>query len=276
MTTWLCVSPETTILTVNGLVFLNLVFYFLMERKHSNSTEGAQQATYKGVTYEKIPEGSNTDASSDPVLTRDVKLKALKEICPSMMCVVISLMSEFLVMEAVITTYAFPNSPFPPRDHYQYYINLFLLGELIGRSYLAVVSFVKEELVPKLMVRKLWALKIIEVCILIFCLLATWYRFLPDITTLLLLSFLGGLIIGIIYANVLQVFTESYEFPLREFVLGFVAFAVGIGVFAASLLGLVVEPLFRQHCLTTTDLAEYCFTKTDPNGASNVTSSCHK
>ncbi|KAK2550317.1 Protein BTN1 [Acropora cervicornis] len=276
MTTWLCVSPETTILTVNGLVFLNLVFYFLMERKHSNSTEGAQQATYKGVTYEKIPEGSNTDASSDPVLTRDVKLKALKEICPSMMCVVISLMSEFLVMEAVITTYAFPNSPFPPRDHYQYYINLFLLGELIGRSYLAVVSFVKEELVPKLMVRKLWALTIIEVCILIFCLLATWYRFLPDITTLLLLSFLGGLIIGIIYANVLQVFTESYEFPLREFVLGFVAFAVGIGVFAASLLGLVVEPLFRQHCLTTTDLAEYCFTKTDPNGASNVTSSCHK
>ena len=276
MTTWLCVSPEKTTLTSIGLVVLNVVFYFLMERKHSNSTEGAQQATYKDFTYEKIPEGSNTDASNPPVLTRDVKLKALKEICPSMMCVMISLLSEFLVMRAVLTTYAFPNSSFPPRDHYQYYLNLFLLGELIGRSYLAVVSFVKEELVPKLMVRKLWALTIIEVCILIFCLLATWYRFLPDITTLLLLSFLGGLIIGIIYVNVLQVFTESYEFPLREFVLGFVAFAVGIGMFAASLLGLVVEPLFRQHCLTITDLAEYCFTRTDPNAAFNVTSSCQK
>ncbi|XP_044172944.1 protein BTN1-like [Acropora millepora] len=276
MTTWLCVSPEKTTLTSIGLVVLNVVFYFLMERKHSNSIEGGQQATHKDFTYEKIPEGSNTDASNPPVLTRDVKLKASKEICPSMMCVAISLPSEFLVMQAVLTTYAFPNSPFPPRDHYQYYLNLFLLGELIGRSYLALVSFVKEELVPKLMVKKLWALTIVEVCILIFCLFATWYRFLPDITTLLLLSFLGGLIIGIIYANVLQVFTESYEFPLREFVLGFVAFAVGIGMFAAGLLGLVVEPLLRQHCLTIADLAEYCFTRTDPNAAFNVTSSCHK
>ena len=277
MTTWLCVSPEETTLTLIGLVVLNVVFYLLMERKHSNSTEGAQQATYKDVKYEKIPEGNNTDASiPPPVLTRDIKLKALKDICPSIMCVVISWLSEFLVVEAVITTYAFPNSPFPPRDHYQYYINLFLLGEFIGRSYLAVVSFIKEELVPKLMVRKLWALTIIEVCILVFCLFAAWYRFLPDIITLLLLSFLAGLIIGIIYANVLQVFTESYEFQLREFVLGFVAFAVGIGMLAAGLLGLVVEPLFRQHCLKITDLAEYCFTRTDPNAASNITSLCHQ
>ena len=183
-----------------------------MERKHSNSTEGAHQATYKDVKYKKIPEYSNTDAFSLPVLTRDVKLKALKEICPSIACVVISWLSEFLVMEAVITTYAFPNSPFSPRDHYQYYITLFLLGEFIGRSYLAVVSFIKEEPVP---IRKLWALTIIEVCILVFCLLTSWYRFLSDVITLLLLSFLPGLIGGIIYANVLQVFTESFEFPLR-------------------------------------------------------------
>ena len=126
------------------------------------------------------------------------------------------------------------------------------------------------------MARKLWALTIIEVCILIFCLFATWYRFLPDITRLLLLSFLAGLIIGIIYANVLQVFTESYEFPVKEFVLGFVAFAIGIGIFTAGLLGLVVEPLFRQHCLKITNLAEYCFTRTDPNAVSNVTASCHQ
>ena len=129
------------------------------------------------------------------------------------MCVGILWLSEFLVMEAVITTYAFPNSPFPPRDHYQYYINLFLLGELIGRSYLAVVSLIKEGLVPKLMVRKLWVLTIMEVCFLVFCLFATWYTFLPDVITSLLLSFLAGLIGDIIYANVLQVFTESYEFP---------------------------------------------------------------
>ena len=90
-----------------------------------------------------------------------------------MVCAGISWLSEFLVMQALLTTYAFPNSSFPPGDHYQYYITFFLLGEFIGRSYLAVVSFIKEELVPKLMARELWELKIIEVCILIFCLFVT-------------------------------------------------------------------------------------------------------
>ena len=277
MTTWFCVTSETTTLTVVGLVVLYLVFYFLMERKHSDSTsKTTEKVTFKDVQYEKLAQDSDTDVPSPPELTKETKLQAIKEILPWIACVVISWLSEFLVMQAVITTYAFPNSPFPPRDHYQYYITLFLLGEFIGRSYLAVVSLIKEELIPKLMVRKLWVLTIIEVGILIFCLFAAWYRFLPDITALLFTSFIAGLIIGIMYANVLQVFTESYEFPLREFVLGFVAVATGMGIFIAGLLGLVVEPVFRQHCLTITDLDEYCFTRTNPNAVSNVTSLCHQ
>lgn len=184
-------------------------------------------------------------------------------------------MSEFLVTQGVVTTYAFPNSPFPPRDHYQYYITLFLLGEFIGRSYLALVSLICQKFLAKVMVRKLWLLTVIEVSILVFCLFAAWYRFLPNITPLLFIAFFAGLIAGIMYANVLQVFTESYKFPLREFVLGFVAVATGMGILIAGLLGLVVEPFFRQHCMTITDLSEYCFTRTDPNGISNITSLCH-
>ena len=276
MTTWFCVTSETTTLTVAGLVVLYLVFYFLMERKHSDyRSRKPEEIEFKNVQYEKLDQGSSTGSASPPLLTREAKLQALKEILPTVLCVVISWLSEFLVMQAVITTYAFPNSPFPPRDHYQYYITLFLLGEFLGRSYLGVVCLIKDELIPKLMVRKLWLLTIIEVGILIFCLFAAWYRFLPDITTLLFTSFFAGLIIGIMYANVLQVFTETYEFPLREFVLGFVAVATGMGILIAGLLGLAVEPLFRQHCLTITDLEEYCFTRTDPNVVSNATSLCH-
>lgn len=277
MTTWFCVTSETTTLTVAGLVVLYLVFYFLMERKHSDSTSRKpEQVEFKDVQYEKLDQDGNTDSPSPPLLSREAKLQAIRQILPAILCVVISWLSEFLVMQGVITTYAFPNSPFPPRDHYQYYITLFLLGEFLGRSYLAVVSLIKEELIPKLMVRRLWCLTIIEVAILIFCLFAAWYRFLPDITALLFISFFAGLIIGIMYANVLQVFTESYEFPMREFVLGFVAVATGMGILIAGLLGLVVEPLFRQHCLTITDLSEYCFTRTDPNAVSNVTSLCQQ
>ena len=275
MTTWFCVSSETTTMTVAGLVVVYLIFYFLMERKHSDSSsQYSETAEFKSIQYQELDQGSNTDSRHPPLITREAKLQAIKQILPPIICVVISWLSEFLVMQAVITTYAFPNSPFPPRDHYQYYITLFLTGEFIGRSYLGVVALIKEELISRLIVRRLWLLTIIEVCILVFCLFAAWYRFLPDVTVLLVISFFAGLIIGIMYANVLQVFTESYEFPLREFVLGFVAVATGMGILIAGLLGLVVEPVFRKHCLTITDLETYCFTRTDPNAASNVTSLC--
>lgn len=281
MTTWFCVSSETTTLTVAGLVVLYVVFYWLMENKHSDCTSRKpEQTAFDDVQYERVQEFESAeneqDSPSPPLLTRAEKLQAIKQILPTILCVVISWMSEFLVTQGVVTTYAFPNSPFPPRDHYQYYITLFLLGEFIGRSYLALVSLIKQEFLPKVMVRKLWLLTIIEVSILVFCLFAAWYRFLPNIISLLFITFLAGLIIGIMYANVLQVFTESYEFPLREFVLGFVAVATGMGILTAGLLGLVVEPFFRQHCMTITDLSEYCFTRTDPNAVSNITSLCHQ
>lgn len=279
MTTWFCVSSETTTLTVAGLVVLYLIFYWLMERKHSNPTSRKQeQLPFDYVQYERVDQTTRTESKQDTpaptLLTTAQKLHAIKQILPTILCVVISWMSEFLVTQGVITTYAFPNSPFPPRDHYQYYITLFLLGEFIGRSYLAFVSLVKQEFLPKVMIRKLWLLTVIEVSILVFCLFAAWYRFLPNITILLFVSFLAGLIIGIMYANVLQVFTDSYEFPLREFVLGFVAVATGMGILIAGLLGLVVEPFFRQHCLSITNLSEYCFTRTDPHKLSNITSLC--
>ena len=280
MTTWFCVSSEKTTVTVAFLVALNLVFYALMERKHNRSTSRTSRFNcFSGAQYEKVEENKDEDKEqtgpSPPLLTTAEKLRAIKQICPTVLCVVISWMSEFLVTQGVITTYAFPNSPFPPRDHYQYYITLFLLGEFIGRSYLALISLINQDLIPKVTVHKLWLLTIIEVSILVFCLFAAWYRFLPDITYLLIISFLAGLIIGIMYANVLQVFTDSYEVPLREFVLGFVAVATGMGILIAGLLGLVVEPSFRKHCMTITDLSEYCFTRTDPNAISNITASCH-
>ncbi|KAJ7365803.1 battenin CLN3 protein [Desmophyllum pertusum] len=215
MTTWFCVSSETTTLTVAGLVVLYLLFYALMERKHSDTTSRKpQHETFNYVQYERVEETTSEQDSPSPLLlTTAEKLQAIKHILPTILCVVISWMSEFLVTQGVVTTYAFPNSPFPPRDHYQYYITLFLMGEFIGRSYLALVSLINPKFLAKVMVRKLWLLTVIEVSILVFCLFAAWYRFLPNITPLLFIVFFAGLIIGIMYANVLQVFTESYKFP---------------------------------------------------------------
>ncbi|KAJ7365801.1 battenin CLN3 protein [Desmophyllum pertusum] len=153
MTTWFCVSSETTTLTVAGLVVLYLLFYALMERKHSDTcttSRKPQHETFNYIQYERVEETtSEQDSPSPPLLTTAEKLQAIKQILPTILCVVISWISEYLVTQGVITTYAFPNSPFPPRDYYQYYITLFLMGEFIGRSYLALVSLISQNSLPK-------------------------------------------------------------------------------------------------------------------------------
>ena len=68
------------------------------------------------------------------------------------------------------------------------------------------------------MVRKLWALKIIEVCILIFCLFVTWYRFLPDITTTYsCCRFLLDLSLASSTPTCCTFSLNLYEFPVKEF-----------------------------------------------------------
>ena len=70
--------------------------------------------------------------------------------------VTVAWIAEYLIMQATITKIAFANAPFPPRDHYQYYIFTLLGGELFGRSYLVLATSIKPELAAKLVIHRLW------------------------------------------------------------------------------------------------------------------------
>ncbi|EDO45680.1 predicted protein, partial [Nematostella vectensis] len=110
---------------------------------------------------------------------------AVRGILPIMLSVIFAWIAEYLIIQAVITTIAFTNAPFPPRDHYQYYIFVFLGGELFGRSW-----------IPRLIIRRLWILALVEIAHLVFFAFAAWYRFLPSVAIPLILAFTAGVIIG--------------------------------------------------------------------------------
>lgn len=260
MTTWACIPPNTAISIMAVCLVLILAFYGIMDRKHSDFYSNKEGDDYSSVPYKPIGV-DNDNSKSRPKMTFLEKLYSVKAVFPIMLSVILAWIAEYLIIQSVITTIAFVNAPFPPRDHYQYYIFIFLSGELFGRSYLIFFSYVRPSLVPKLVVRNLWGLTFAEISILIFFLLAAWYRFLPSVAIPLILSFVAGVIIGVMYVNMLTVFSEIEDDNQREFVLGYASAATGCGAFTAGLLGLVVEPWLRHHCLKVAVSSDYCFTR---------------
>lgn len=261
MTTWGCVSPSVTISIMAVSLVLLLIFYALMERKHSPCWQStANGITHKDIQYSPIEE-QETELS-DGQLTWKEKRSAIKRVFPIIASIISAWIAEYLIIQSVITTIAFPSAPFPPRDHYQYYIFVFLFGELFGRSYLIVLSYFLPSLAGKLTIRRIWFLAAAEICILVFFLLAAWYRFLTDVSIVLILAFIGGLIIGIMYVSMLTIYSEVEDPKSREFVLGYASAATGAGAITAGLLGLVLEPWLRRHCLSVARNSSFCFTRT--------------
>lgn len=262
MTTWACIPPNTAISIMAFCLVLLLAFYGIMERKHTDIQGGSQSAQ---GNYEKVPykpmDSEAEDSKPRQALTFFQKVRLVKDVLPIMFCVIMAWIGEYLIIQAVITTIAFVDAPFPPRDHYQYYIFVFLGGEFFGRSYLIFFSYIKPSWIPKLIIRRLWALATAEVSILVFFIFAAWYRFLPSVSLPLIIAFIAGVIIGIMYVNMLAVFTEIEDDTQREFVLGYASAATGCGAFTAGLLGLVIEPWLRHHCLKVAISSDYCFTR---------------
>jgi len=260
MTTWACLSPSTAISIMAACLVLLLIFYALMERKHAQG----RQSTATGITRKEIqysPIDEQEPELKDEQLTWKDKLLAMKRVCPIIASIISAWIAEYLIIQSVMTTIAFPSAPFPPRDHYQYYIFIFLFGELFGRSYLIVMSYLMPSVAPKLMIRRIWFLAAAEVSILVFFLLAAWFRFLTDVSIVLILAFIGGLIIGVMYVNMLAIYSEIEDPKSREFVLGYASAATGAGAITAGLLGLLIEPWLRHHCLSVVLNSSFCFTR---------------
>ena len=196
----------------------------------------------------------------------------IRQMIPSLIPLFIAWNSEYLIIQSVITTLAFSNAPFRPRDHYQYYIFLYLGGEVIGRSYLVVLCYLRPELAERAKLPHLWILSSVEVAHLLFFFFAAWYRFLPSVWIVLIVSFTGGVTIGVLYVNALALFSDRFEGRYKEFAMGYAVVSMAGGTFAAGLLGLFIEPKLRRHCILLLKTDEYCFTRS--KAIENITARC--
>ena len=70
---------------------------------------------------------------------------------------------DFLSNRAVVTTMAFQQAPFRPRDHYNYYALCSRLGNFFGLSYLLVVSYTCPSQLKHVRINRIWILALIAV-----------------------------------------------------------------------------------------------------------------
>lgn len=190
------------------------------------------------------------------------RLTVAKNIFPYIIFLFITYFSEYLSNHAVITTLAFPNAPFKPRDHYPYYILSYHVGKFMGRSHLFLVSAIDPKLVHYIRVRRTWILALIAFLHGLFFFLASWYRFVPRVEIIIALCFTEGFTAGSMYLNSAHTISELMaDQEKKEFALSLLTVGNACGKLAAGLCGLFQEPLLKKHCVEDLKLGEYCLTR---------------
>ena len=237
-----CVSPKTTVLITAALPLAYLLFYAIMEKRH-----------YSKELYN--PSGDTCEHH----LSWNEKLALMWQSLRGVVSFSVGLFVEVLVLGSMVTTLAFQNSPFDPRDHYVYYVLMVTMGAFIGRSYIGILSACNPPC--SLAVKKTWILSGVQLILGTFLAFAAWYRFLPNVSLVLVLLLVVGVLSGMLYVNTILAAAQDEDFRSKVFSRGFSLVAIGGGCLMAALLGLLVEPVFREHCLEVSSSHQFCFTR---------------
>ena len=234
---------------------LLFLLYALLDKepigKEMASTNNDQNTPEK----DKLLPSTQTISFSD-------KLHVAKHILPYILFLFITYFSEYLSNHAIITTLAFPNAPFNPRDHYPYYLLAYHVGKFMGRSHLFLVSAACPKLVLYIRVRRTWVLALIAFLHGVLFFLASWFRFVPCVEIIIALCATEGFTAGSMYLNSAHTVSDLITHPeRREFALCLLTVGNACGKLTAGLIGLFQEPFLTKHCIEELKLGEYCLTR---------------
>ncbi|KXJ13712.1 Protein btn-1 [Exaiptasia diaphana] len=196
MTTWICVSPTITLLIMTPLCLLAFVCFYVIDKNLDIKIS-------RNVIYTKL-QNSSASGTGEKIdnskVTIKTKLSAIMTLCIYIAApTFLGFFSEYLLIQSIVSTLAYENSPFRPRDHFQYYYIMLWFGEVIARSHRAILGAINAKYLYTVTLKNLWILAIIEVLHMLVLFCEAWYRFLPGVGIVLLLCFTAGVFIDEIY-----------------------------------------------------------------------------
>ncbi|XP_031569526.1 protein BTN1-like [Actinia tenebrosa] len=259
MTSWICISPSTTLAAM--LCFPPIVFIFhCYVAKKQGEASGKENNSKRGVVYTLLPaqDTENSDRKNRPSLTYRGRLYVCWKTLPVWIALFLGNFCEILLLQSVATTLAFSNSSFDPGTHYVYYVTAESIGQLAGRSYGAIISSCFK---INTTTRHVWIFSGILVVDLFFLIYASWYRFLPNVWIVLSLMLVTGLSEGALFANSFSNVPRGLSPHQVGFSRGLLTVAYGGGILMAGFLGFSTETGLKSRCLQTGTPAKYCIAR---------------
>ena len=256
------VSPLTTLYTVVALPLVFLVCYFFLDKPFVQ--EHVKKSTTRGPEAKYSPlKQSPSEERYPQILSVSKKLSAAWESAPLLVSLFISIFCQYLNNQALVTTLAFPDAPFKPRDHYVAYVMCYSFGNLIGCSYQFCFSLCVTK--SKTHTRQTMFFVLIMILITLSLCLESWYRFVQSLIVVLIAVFIAGFSAGVIYTNVLKSVGEGKGKRVQEFCRALSSSMLPLPILIAGLLGLSTEALLRERCFQIETNVEYCFTRIAPH-----------
>ena len=147
-----CSTAERAILAFIFMPVLLPVMYCIMQKKHDKFPAVTKATKHEGVKYtplntspdEELHVSSETKAE---LSVRD-KVDAIWKALPFTLTLTTAYFSFFLTLQSVVTTLAFPDAPFGPRNHYIFYTFAVMMGNLTGRTYALILEAINQDCRP--------------------------------------------------------------------------------------------------------------------------------
>ena len=253
-----CLSPQLSLLLVTALWILLPISYIAMEEPRNSNHPNPNPKSFKEIPYSPIK--ANFSDASKTRLSIIEMLSLLWQTEPLFIGMFLSSFCKQLLVSSVMTTLAFSDDSVTPRNQYLLYVLASGTGELLGRSYLGLLSYCGIE--DKFTIRKPWFLSSLNVFILIFMVFVSWFRFgfLSHVYTAAVVPLVQSLLAGIVYVSTFQFAGEGLSVEERRFCRAFLTGALWAASVAGALTGLTVEYQLREHCVyVSEDVA--CFTR---------------
>ena len=238
--------------------------YCIMEKKYDKCPVNTSATKHEGLKYTPLNTSSNEElhVSSETKLELSVrdKVEAVWKALPFALSMITGYFSSFLTLQSVVTTLAFPDAPFGPRNHYIFYTLSLMMGNLTGRTYALILVAINQNCSPY--TKHTWAFSSLLAVISVFLVLGSWYRFLTSVWIVLVLMFIVGLLTGLLYTNSYAMAGAGETIRTKtELSRAFVYSGLVAGVLPAALLGMRTELLLREHCMQITTRGAYCLTR---------------
>ena len=242
----MCLSPEVTILLLALSWILFPIAYKGMDGLSDKIREKSHPTSHTDVPYNLIEADGDDSQSESKLLCADMTRLVWKSQVP-FMALFTSSFSKQLLVGGVVTTLAFDKTPVAPRNQYIFYMLALGLGDLLGRSYLGILSMCRIE--SKFRIQKTWILAFGNLFLLVSMIFVSWFRLFASFYTVFAAVLVNSFVYGAVFVNSFHNAGEGMAVSEKRFCRALLAGATWSASTVVSLIGWDTEVRLRRQCL---------------------------